>query len=913
MKLPHSHAVRRVSAPALTLTLAAVVIFAQQPLTNAPATQSQPASQSKTPTPQTNASSNANASNVESVSLDDLFGADAYAIYGEMRGVGQYVSSDDFKQMLEPLRLPGQMPAEMSDLLDFFATHAESLASARVAFGAMPVAEGLPNFVAAVELPSAEDAQRLEPQIRKFVAGYYAAHLQATTDESGAPAGNARGRGAVRTATLGTGPDARASEDSSGRANAGASARETNVRGARAQAAQTQAQAQRQQGAQVTRANDRVSTEAAVPYVIRRAGAVVALADKQFTFRRLRGSSASPALANEPGFAAARSRLSTDTLFLYFNTTRMGRYTKRQVEESERRYKEMEAEAAKERGANANSNVAVLASPHAMTMNGNVSVATIKPDDDPSDEEMTPEERAEEIKMRAQFEEERRKAEEEERQRKLQPGYEQEQRQREFENQLGRVVFGGGVFGSGMEQGGGGWPESIGVGVSLAGDEIVARSLFYSDSDAAPARPIPFVPILLSGPPVASEAASVAPKDSDIYISASLDLPQMYDYVSSVFKLFDAAAGASGSNDKLGLFDSQINAFEQQSKFRIKDDLLNSLGNEIAVVLPGEYLGVRRARRAAKPKPPGSTADAQAQGTPTETSAPIVIISLKDKKNVEALIPRALDAAGLKGVSESQLFVKRGDADVLAFGGGSIAFLGNFLIVSFDAQAMDWIIDAYNRGETLANSDEFRRASAWQERQLLGQVFVSNGLLKETFGNVHDNADDIEDASLRAYLTSLDPNPGAITYSLTKDGASLFHELHVPKNLLALISADSIVAQQTATLRRNESMAWASMSGLAGAESSYREKNGRYATLDELQAGTKKGQPVSGRMGFMLFSTEGYEIKLNVSGDKFDATATPTGYPKQGRRSFYIDQTGVVRGGDTGGKPANADSDPISN
>ncbi|MDT7540450.1 MAG: hypothetical protein QOE33_354 [Acidobacteriota bacterium] len=898
------HNLRRTAAPLLTYALIASVIFAQQPKSGPPVVQPKSASRESA------AESN--------VTLDTLFGADSYAVYGEMRAVGQYVSSEEFKQMLEPLRLPGSMPPEMADLIAFFTTHAETLATARIAFGAMPVADGLPNTVAAVEMPSSEEARKLEPQLRQFVASYYAAHPDVTGDADAARAADAqRPSAGVRTATLGGPSTIHADEGVSSRAS---------VQRAQSQESKTQQQS--------VRAGERVGPEAAAPYVIKRAGAVVVLADKQFTFRRLRGATDSPALINEPGFAAARARLATDTLFLYFNTTRMGRYTKRQVEEYERREKQLEAEAeaARKQGesynktvtsrnggtvsinvSNSNMNSGASVAPEAMSSNSNVSIVgssnsnriDVDDDDDSARDAfagMSPEERAQAEAAMAHEKEEQAK-------RKAAPGYAEEQRrqtqQREFETQLGQAVFSGGV-------GEGAWAESIGVGASLEGDQIVARAFFYSESDASSVRPIPFVPILLSGPPISTEAATVVPKDSDIFISTSLDLPQMYDYVASVFKIFDVAAGASGNTDKLGLFDSQISAFEQQGKFRIKEDLLNSLGNEIGIVLPGDYLGVRRTRKIAEPKSSGPASDAQTKDVQTGTTAPIIVISLKDKKTVEGLLPRALEAAGLKGVGESQLFVKRGDVDVLAFGGGSAAFIGNFLVVSLDPAALDWIIDSYNRGETLANSDEFRRASGWQQRQLLGQVFVSNALLKETFRDVHASVDDIDDPALRSYIARLDPNPGAITYSLMKDGASLFHELHVPKNLLALMSASSIVAQQTAKQRTNELMAMSMLSQLVSGEQSMKEKRGSYVPLEEVpwafatvsRNGVRAQRP-------RVPKVDGYDLVLTYSGDKFEINATPNGYPKQGRRSFYVDQTGIVRGGDNGGKPANAESDPV--
>jgi hypothetical protein len=43
---------------------------------------------------------------------------------------------------------------------------------------------------------------------------------------------------------------------------------------------------------------------------------------------------------------------------------------------------------------------------------------------------------------------------------------------------------------------------------------------------------------------------------------------------------------------------------------------------------------------------------------------------------------------------------------------------------------------------------------------------------------------------------------------------------------------------------------------------------------------------------------------------RFKLTATPRIYPKQGRRSFYIDETGEIRGADKNGAPADA-TDPL--
>ncbi|MCA1630047.1 MAG: DUF3352 domain-containing protein, partial [Acidobacteria bacterium] len=506
---------------------------------------------------------------------------------------------------------------------------------------------------------------------------------------------------------------------------------------------------------------------------------------------------------------------------------------------------------------------------------------------------------------------------EEEEKLKSQPGYAEEKRrqgrQREFEQQFQRLVF--------DDSTAGGWAESIGVGASIQGDEIVLRALFVNDSEDRAPRPIPFMPILLSGPQVAPEAASVVPADADIFAAASLDLPQMYDYVASVFKIFDLAAAAAGEEGKQGLFESQISAFEKDNKFRIREDLLGALGNEIAIVMPSDFLGVRRQRRAPKGTGGGDApnADQSKQEPQNFASSPVVIVSLADKEAMRELLPRLLEAVGIRGVNEQQLIEKRGDVEILTFTQASAAFVGNFLVMS-DPQTMRWVIDAYNRRETLANSDEFRRAAGWQQRQLLGQVYVSNALLKDTFGNVYDSIEDIDDQELKTFLARLDTNPGAVTHTLTKEGNGLLHELHIPKNLLTLMSASSVVAQQLAPLRTNEAMATYALYNIASAQAKYKASNGRYASNEELEKLVRERVTLKGDQEILSrgFGTsaasgiEGYEIKIVASGDKFEATATPTGYPKQGRRSFFIDETNVLRGADTGGKTATASTEPVN-
>src|SRR5262249_26215793 len=136
-------------------------------------------------------------------------------------------------------------------------------------------------------------------------------------------------------------------------------------------------------------------------------------------------------------------------------------------------------------------------------------------------------------------------------------------------------------------------PEAIALALTLDGDSFIVRGLFVN-APGSPVGPIPLLPSLISGPAVASEAAVYMPDDTDIFVSASLDLSQMYDAISATIKKSPPATGPTARGPKQNkpeTVEPAGSAFEKANGFKIKDDLLTTLGNEIAVSLPAKYLG----------------------------------------------------------------------------------------------------------------------------------------------------------------------------------------------------------------------------------------------------------------------------------------------------------------------------------
>lgn len=788
--------------------------------------------------------------------FDTLLSADAYGVYAEVRMVGRQASSQEMAALVTPLTFGGGAPDELMKLYEFIKAHAEPLMTARLMFATMRARAELPETLIAIEMPSVEEARKFLPQLKQFIAANVAPQ-PSVTDETLVQAG--------------TTPAAETS-------NAGSRARRRRAR--------TRAAAERA-GAEA------VKPPPTPPVHIRRSGSMIAMSNEAFTFKNLRGKD-QPLLVDEPGFQAARTRFSTDSLFIYFNTVRMFSSSKKQREALEKEYRrqaELAEEEARKRGdqgnadtislenkiveslpesdvntnANSNnSNVAVMARGNSNRTNANI--ATTPEDEMPPPPPATPE-ATPSPKSEKELEEERRR-----------------EQTREFVRTMGSLVFGDAPGSTST------WPESIGVGVSLEADALVARGLFVNLADDQPLRPIPFFPVVLSGPSIASEAPAVLPAATDIFLTASLDLPQMYDYLASMLKILDLTAA---SGEEKGGFAEQLISFEKMHNFRIKEDLLAALGNEIAIGLPARFIGMR----------PGRESKPEANAEPP-LSGPIVVIALNDKSALQELLPRVLASVGFPGATEENIIEKQGNVEVLNFSGGTLAFIDRFLVSAPDAATMRRIADAYNNGETLANSERFRDPTSWQSKQAVGQVYVSNAMLKEMFGDVTKAVNDIDDPALRAFLIQLNPEPGAITHSATRESNGLMHELHLPKNVLSLLTASELINQKLSALRGNEATAQWKLTMFHTAQQAYKTGAGRYGTVEELKAASYLNEE------YADLEMEGYDIRFSLSGDKYEATATPKSYPKLGRRSFYIDHTGDLRGDDKGGKPASA-SDPI--
>jgi hypothetical protein len=161
------------------------------------------------------------------------------------------------------------------------------------------------------------------------------------------------------------------------------------------------------------------------------------------------------------------------------------------------------------------------------------------------------------------------------------------------------------------------------------------------------------------------------------------------------------------------------------------------------------------------------------------------------------------------------------------------------------------------------------------------------------------------DPEMRDFLLGLNPTASALTYALSNDGLGTQHEIHLPKNLILTTVAGISSATKNPPPEMNEGIAIGILQMIAGTEKTYESTagKGKYGTLDEL------AQQKLLTKDFM--EKYGYNFEVTVSGDQFQAVAIPKEYGKTGKRSFFVDKSGVVRGDDHGGAPATAADKPV--
>jgi hypothetical protein len=448
-------------------------------------------------------------------------------------------------------------------------------------------------------------------------------------------------------------------------------------------------------------------------------------------------------------------------------------------------------------------------------------------------------------------------------------------------------------------------PGALALGARLDGGALAVRLAVENTPDGTVAI-IPFLPNLVSGPPVTGETAAVAPADAELFVAGSLDWAQVYTQTLGAAAVNPAALAASFGGvdegdapaERQPTVDETVAAVEKLFGFKFKEDLLPALGNEVAVSLPlatGDF-GLGR----------GRPRDEKKEEREAEPGF-LYLAALHNPDRVREILPRALIAFGLAAPGTPRRSEKRKGFDIQTLGAGeglSYTFINNFLVAG-ELKAVRHCVDSFDARQTLASANAYRDAVAWQARQKLVHLYLSDSALGDAFEETKRRSGGSTDPVVRALLAQLEAAETApASYEATDEGDFVIHEARFPVSLVRTYALTMAVAARDSAVINNEAMAVYALHRVARAELDYREvkKKGRYAALDELMA--------EGTLEKTFFEHMEYKFEVKLAGDEFEVSATPRSYGKTGRRSFYLDRKSQVHAADRGGEPATSD-DPV--
>ena len=618
------------------------------------------------------------------------------------------------------------------------------------------------------------------------------------------------------------------------------------------------------------------TTDAELPFVVTHADNLVCISDKPFKFSSLHPKD-SRALFQDQNFRIARDQFSSEPIFVFFNVALEEKAKPRpspeplivKTEAEKRQVATVSPAVAASPEPTASQPVVTVTTPDPDLYNYQVAVLTATPSTSPAP---TPSK--------------------------------EEEVQRIASRQIGHMMD---AIGYGEPQ----WPEAVGLAVELDGNQYVLRAMMI-DKPEAKKTPIPFVPQLIGGPPFTSDSASVLPDDTDVLISASIDLTQTYRAMRKAADAKAKAAGQSRANAAGGGSVEQVSGpeiavhdfdeFEKKAGFKIEEELLPAFGREIALAsslkdlqsLGGLNLGLRVPTNAGDA---GAGKDEPSQKQ--KSVMPVLLIEVRDRDAARKLLPGVLDGFGIGEANMIAQTEKREDTEMVNYAGVfAYAFIGDFLVLS-DAGGVRKVVDAYVNHQTLGSNTVFRNSRRWQSNRTVGQIYISPALMEAYQDSVRKTTGTM-DAGLRDFLLGLNPTAEAITYAVSDDGLGTRHELHLPKNFILMTVASISSATKNPPPEANETIAIGMLRGLSGAEEQYKSGpgKGRYGSLQQL-AETKMFS-----LDMLDKYAAGYKFEITVIGEQFEGVATPKEYGKTGKRSFFVDKSGVVRGDDHGGGPA---------
>src|SRR5437588_3384777 len=101
--------------------------------------------------------------------FETLLGADTYKLYGEVRNVGQMLSTAGASEIVDPIIKLANPPQEFQSIIKFLKKNEEALVTSRLLFASRPARADVPDAFVAIEFATPEEAAKFSPKLETFL------------------------------------------------------------------------------------------------------------------------------------------------------------------------------------------------------------------------------------------------------------------------------------------------------------------------------------------------------------------------------------------------------------------------------------------------------------------------------------------------------------------------------------------------------------------------------------------------------------------------------------------------------------------------------------------------------------------------------------------------------------------------
>src|SRR5258706_7860277 len=766
------------------LTIHSISLLLATVLLVAPVCAQRPGAPAQTPAPREAAP------RLPEPTFDNLLAADSYKLYGEVRNIGQLMSTGGVGEIVDPIIKLADPPQQFNSIIKFLKTNAEALATARLLFATWPARADVPDAFVAIEFATNDEAAKFAPKLETFLPGVLPP-VPVTPEASPADPVKTRPAGANETVK---------------------------------QPGTTEVKKEPAPATPASPPEPRVERPA---FVLSHTGNLVLISDKSFKFEKLRPVG-SKSLFEDQNFRIAHDRFSSESVFLFFNVALEER-RKPGTEKQQQATAEAEAEkmrqaeegAGKEAEAETTPDPSSQPSPIEVTIEQRPGVMTegrATLSGGPSPIPTPTPTKEQQVQATAS----------------LQVGH-----------LLDALGFGEPQWPEAV---------GLALALDNNDYVIKALLIDAPDAKHLPLPFVPqliagpsYAP---EAPSVLPDDTEVFVTASFDFLQTYEGMRKATEAKTKAEVKQLPAGGKEPPLDMYAEFekksgikikDDLLPAFGNEMALAGSLKSLQSLG--------GINIGPTSL---SKPEAEGSDAkdDKEKKGNDL---FPMVLIAVRDREAARRVMPRILDGLGIGEANLIAQVEKREDTEMVNYAGMfAYAFVGNFVVIS-EAATVRRVIDANVNHQTLSSNSTFRNSRRWEPSRTLGQIYVSPALMEGYQDGVRKQAATL-DPAMRDFLLGLDPTAGAITYALSNDGLGTQHEMHLPKNLIIAMVAGVSSAAKNPPPEMNEGMAMGSLRTIFSAESVYQSTTGKgkYGTLDQLVKQNLVNKPFLEKYGYDL-------------------------------------------------------------